>query len=54
VATFDDMRKQREPPPPAPDEELARVLASPQPVIAAAIGVGGIAVLVWLMMLKPF
>ena len=54
VATFDDLRKKREPPPPASDEELARVLASPQPLIAAAIGVGGIAVLVWLMMLKPF
>jgi hypothetical protein len=54
VATFDDLRKKREPPAPASDEELASVLASPRPVIAAAIGLGGLAVLVWLMMLKPF
>jgi multidrug efflux pump subunit AcrB len=54
VATYDDVRKKREPPPPASDEELARVLESQRPLIAAAIGVGGIVVLVWLMMLKPF
>jgi hypothetical protein len=54
VASFDDLRKKREPPPPASDEELARVLMSPQPFVAAAIGLGGLAVLVWLMMLKPF
>ena len=53
VATFDDLRKKREPPAPASDEELARVLASPRPMIVAAIGLGGLAVLVWLMMLKP-
>ena len=54
VATFDDLRKKREPPPPASDDELARVLASPQPLIAAAVGLAGIAVLTWLMMMKPF
>ena len=54
AATFDDLRKKREPPAPASDEELASILASPRPVIAAAIGLGGLAVLVWLMMLKPF
>jgi multidrug efflux pump subunit AcrB len=54
VATYDDLRKKREPPPPASDEELARALAAPQPLIAAAIGVAGLVVLVWLMMMKPF
>lgn len=54
MATYDDVRKKREPPPEASDEELARVLDSPRPVIGAAIGLGGIAILTWLMMDKPF
>jgi hypothetical protein len=54
AATFDDMRKKREPPAPASDDDLALVLASPLPIIAAAIGLGGLAVLIWLMMMKPF
>jgi len=36
------------------DPELAVLLASPQPLIGAAIGVVGIVVIVWLMVLKPF
>jgi len=42
------------PPPPATDAGLARLLESPKPIQAAAIGIGGIAIIVSLMMLKPF
>jgi len=54
MATYDDTRKKREPPPPVSDEELARVLDSNRPIIGAAIGLGGLAILAWLMMFKPF
>lgn len=39
---------------PASDEELERVVSAKGPLWAAAIGSGGIVVLTWLMMLKPF
>lgn len=54
MATYDDTRKKLEPPAPVSDEELARVLDSNRPNIGAAIGLGGLAILVWLMMFKPF
>jgi hypothetical protein len=54
LATFNDVRKKLEPPPPASDEELARLLASPRPAQTAVVGLGGIAVIAWLMMMKPF
>jgi hypothetical protein len=54
LATSDDVRKRLEPPQPASDEELARIVGSSRPIVAAAIGLGGIAVLTWLMMMKPF
>jgi hypothetical protein len=41
-------------PPPGSDEELTAALDSRIPVINFAVGVGGIAILVWLMMMKPF
>jgi hypothetical protein len=41
-------------PPPASDEELAAALDSRLPVVNIVVGVGGIAILVWLMMMKPF
>lgn len=40
--------------PPGSDEELAGALDSRIPVVNFVVGVGGIAVLVWLMMMKPF
>lgn len=54
MATCDDTRKKLEPLAPVSDEELARVLDSNRPNIGAAIGLGGLAILVWLMMFKPF
>lgn len=36
------------------DTELAVLLASPQPLIGVAIGVVGIVLIVWLMVVKPF
>jgi hypothetical protein len=41
-------------PPLGSDEELTAALDSRIPVINFAVGVGGIAILVWLMMMKPF
>lgn len=35
-------------------EELETLLRSPKPVQTAALGVGGLLVILWLMMLKPF
>jgi len=43
-----------EPTAPAPPEEIARVLDSPIPVYMAWIGVAALAVLLWLMVYKPF
>lgn len=54
MPTFNDVQKKQDPPPPATDADLARLLDSPRPIQAAAIGVGGIAIIVALMMLKPF
>lgn len=54
LATYNDVRKKLVPPPPATDADLARLLDSPRPIQAAAIGIGGIAIIVALMMLKPF
>lgn len=38
----------------APSPELATLLAAPQPWIVIAVGVGGLLILLWLMVLKPF
>lgn len=54
LPTYDDSRKNREPPPPATDAELARLLGSSRPMRAAGVGIGGIALIVALMTLKPF
>lgn len=54
MPTYNDTRKKLEPPPPASDEELAALLASPRPIQAAALGIGGIGLIVTLMLLKPF
>ena len=49
-----DRRRKQEAPSAADDVELERILSSSKPLITAVIGLGGIAVLTWLMMLKPF
>jgi hypothetical protein len=41
-------------PPPANDEELARVLASPLPALNLGLALVVVAILTWLMMFKPF
>jgi hypothetical protein len=43
-----------DPVPPASDAELAELLRSRRPFVTAAIGLGGLTVITWLMMLKPF
>jgi hypothetical protein len=54
MATYNDTRKNLAPPAPASDAELAALLVSPRPIQAAAIGLGGIGLIVTLMLLKPF
>jgi len=54
MATYNDARKKLEPPPPVSADELARILDSDRPIVGAAIGLAGLAILVSLMMLKPF
>jgi hypothetical protein len=54
IATFQDLRKGLSPPPPLADVELARLLASRRPFEISAVGLGGIALLVYLMVIKPF
>lgn len=45
------LRRQRDP---APAEEVEALLSSAPAITLAAIGFGGIAVILWLMMFKPF
>jgi len=40
--------------PVASDEEIDELLASSRPILIAIIGFGGILVILWLMILKPF
>jgi energy-coupling factor transporter transmembrane protein EcfT len=40
-------------PEPVDDAELERLLRNPRPGIGAAIGIGGIALITWLMEMKP-
>jgi len=54
VPTYDDNKKKLAPPPPAGPEELARVLTGGRAVLLAVVGIGGLVVIVWLMMFKPF
>ena len=54
VPTYDDQKKKVEPPPAVPPEQLAAVLASGRVMLLAVVGLGGLAVITWLMMFKPF
>jgi hypothetical protein len=48
------MSKRAEDRPPATAEQLADILASGRPWLLAVIGVAGMAIILWLMMFKPF
>lgn len=39
---------------PAGEEELLKLLRSPRPSLLALVGIGGLAAILWLMVLKPF
>lgn len=53
MAWFDG-RKEHQPSEPAPVEEIEALLAKAPAVTLTVIGFGGIAVILWLMMFKPF
>ena len=46
-------RKEQSAPPPA-EAEIDSILSKARPLTVAAIGIGGIAFILWLMMFKPF
>ena len=46
-------RRDRSAPPPA-EAEIDTILSRARPIAVAAIGMGGIAIILWLMMFKPF
>ena len=46
-------KRERKAPPPKP-EEVPDFLAAARPMLAAGIGIGGIVIILWLMMFKPF
>jgi hypothetical protein len=54
LPTFNDKRKKLAPPPPASDADLAVLLSSSRPIVVAVVGIVGLIVLAWLMVLKPF
>ena len=54
LPTYQDVRQQRDPPPPATDGELEILLGSRRPAIVAVVGLGGIGLIAGLMVLKPF
>jgi hypothetical protein len=49
-----DGRREHAAEPPAPQEDLLRVQASSRPWLTTALGVLPIALILWLMMFKPF
>jgi len=54
VATYDDARKGLQPPEPAAPAQLDALLQSSAPISTAVIGLGGILIIGWLMVMKPF
>lgn len=53
VQTSEQRKKGMEPGPPDPDR-LATLLTSARPVVIMAVGLVGLLVILWLMILKPF
>ncbi len=41
-------------PEPAPDEEVEALLKSSRPTIGAVLGIAGLLIIIWLMVVKPF
>ncbi len=54
IRTFQDIQRGAEAPPPGTDAELASLLLSGRPIWVAAVGLIGIVLLVYLMVVKPF
>jgi hypothetical protein len=54
LVTYDDIRNHRDPSPRAGDDVLPALLASRRPLASAAVGLGGLGLITWLMMFKPF
>ena len=54
VATYDDAKKGLQPPEPAAPAQLEALLQSSAPIVTAVIGLGGILLIGWLMVMKPF
>ncbi len=54
VATAEDQKKKKVQPAALPPDQLVAVLNSGQPMLLAGVGLGGLAVITWLMMSKPF
>jgi hypothetical protein len=50
----DERRKGTPAPEPRSPAEIAALLASPMPIVAAVVGFGGLALILWLMLFKPF
>ena len=53
VATREDQKKKIEPQA-LPQDQLVAVLNSGQPMALSVVGLGGLAVITWLMLFKPF
>ena len=54
VATSEDEKKKAIEPEALPPDQLVAVLNSGQPMALTVAGLGGLAVILWLMMFKPF
>jgi hypothetical protein len=54
VQTYDQKRKGIQPGPPAPADEIHRLLRSPQPFLVMGTGTIALLVILWLMVYKPF
>ena len=54
IGTTEEQRRKLPIAPALPPDELAQVLASGRPGLVAAVGLGGLVVITWLMMYKPF
>ena len=51
---FYEGMKQAAPLEPGGPDEIDSLLSSPRPMVLTIVGVGGLAVILWLMVLKPF
>jgi hypothetical protein len=54
VATEEDKKKKIAAPPALPVDQLQAVINSGRPMVLAVVGLGGLAVITWLMVFKPF